>query len=191
MFCDLKNVPKHVFLQREWTYQVWLQCKHKLSKIVFICQYITGIVSWYWHIFYMYESSNPPWYWYWYPILVSGLGGIIFLLLTLVIYYQINNINSTSIVTNTAVHCCCMHTLGLSGFSPSTVELCCHWILPVRPHPGSAEGAWAGRAGQHQVPGPWTVTCSSNNMQMVVTKVGNRVSLEAADKFQRQCALRI
>lgn len=84
----------------------------------------------------------------------------------LLIYYAISNISSTTIVTNTAVHCCltsknsslsgvCTHTLGLSGFSPWTVKLCCQWVLPVRPQPWSVEGTRAGRAGEYLVPGTW------------------------------------
>lgn len=84
----------------------------------------------------------------------------------LLIYYAISNISSTTIVTNTAVHCCltsknsslsgvCTHTLGLRGFSPWTVELCCQWVLPVRPQPWSVEGTRAGRAGEYLVPGTW------------------------------------
>lgn len=84
----------------------------------------------------------------------------------LLIYYAISNISSTTIVTNTAVHCgltsknsslcgVCTHTLGLSGFSPWTVELCCQWVLPVRPQPWSVEGTRAGRAGEYLEPGTW------------------------------------
>lgn len=112
----------------------------------------------------------------------------------LLIYYAISNISSTTIVTNTAVHCCltsknsslsgvCTHTLGLSGFSPWTVKLCCQWVLPVRPQPWSVEGTQAGRAGEYLVPGTWylvpltlTFPCSSNNMHVFYFYTFNVIS---------------